>query len=138
MKNGAVEIMDGQMNKSYGKSVSSLTKNLFNGIDLRKTEIMDVTNLKPTKEVLKAITPAYDAVKNPRIDLRAIKAAAKAKRSALDSFIKQEMLPVPKNMDPLEMTADQINTWKNNLVRAKWADADELDTIFRKLEEILK
>ena len=138
VKNGAVEIMDGQMNKSYGKTVSSLTENLFNSIDLRKTEIMDVTNLKPTKEVLKAITPAYDAVKNPRVDLRAIKAAAKAKRSAFDSFIKQEMLPVPKNMDPLEMTADQINTWKNNLVRAKWADADELDSIFRKLEEILK
>lgn len=55
IKNGAVEIIDGQVDKSYGNTIADLNKNLFDKCNIKLTEVCNLTNCPPTEYVLKAI-----------------------------------------------------------------------------------
>lgn len=58
VKNGAVEIIDGQTNKTYGSGINALDKNLFSmfgGTQFLKTEICNLTNCDPTEEILRCL-----------------------------------------------------------------------------------
>lgn len=55
IRNGAVEILDGQIDVSYGQNLRELSKQLFSEIDLSKTEICNLTDCIPTEYILRAI-----------------------------------------------------------------------------------
>ena len=55
VKNGAVEILDGQLDKSYGNTLEALNENLFKNCDLKMTEFFNLTNCEPTEYILRAI-----------------------------------------------------------------------------------
>lgn len=55
VRNGTVEVLDGQMNTSYGRGVHNLTENLFDKIDISETTFCDVTNLDPTDDILRTL-----------------------------------------------------------------------------------
>lgn len=55
VKNGAVQIMDGQSGKFYGGTIGQLNKNLFSKISLKDTRFIDLTDAEPTKHILRAI-----------------------------------------------------------------------------------
>ena len=55
VKNGAVELLDGQLSATYGNSYEDL-KTMLDLCKISATEICDLTNCTPTERILKALT----------------------------------------------------------------------------------
>lgn len=55
IKNGSVQILDGQRCSSYGNTFASLNRTFLNKIDLNSIRFADLTDAIPTKHVLRAV-----------------------------------------------------------------------------------
>ena len=55
VRNGKVEILDGQINTSYGDNPKDLRRNLFNKCNVSATEVCNLTNCEPTDYILRAV-----------------------------------------------------------------------------------
>lgn len=60
VKNGAVEIMDGQSGEFYGSTIGQLNKKLFSKISLKDTRFIDLTNGEPTRHILRSVMEYKD------------------------------------------------------------------------------